>query len=309
MDSDFIPCTLRTLPAHLTLEAAATAKWQNPANAPLMSFPGILGAVAAAAGVRFEDERAQEPGPTPAQIAMITSRWWSNGGVALTVSFMEQQPADLRRRILEHMNSWQQSANVKFSETAQGGQVRISLGGGGYWSYLGTDILHIPASEQTMNLEGFTMNSSESEFRRVIRHETGHTLGSPHEHMRKQLVSRLDRNKTINYFRQMAGWSQQTTIQQVLTPLDDSLLTETPLADQDSIMCYQLPAQITIDGQPIRGGTDINALDFEFMGKLYPRPVQPPPPPPPTGGTVTLPGAGTYKIVTGGDGKAVLTFN
>jgi hypothetical protein len=77
--------------------------------------------------------------------------------------------------------------------------VRISRGGG-YWSYLGTDILLIPPSQQTMNLEGFTMNMPETEYRRVIRHEAGHTLGFPHEHMRKELIARIDREKAYDYF-------------------------------------------------------------------------------------------------------------
>ena len=53
-------------------------------------------------------------------------------------------------------------------------------------------------------------------------------------------------------------------------------------------MCYQLPGSITIDGQPIRGGVDIDALDGQYAGKLYPLVVQPPPPPPPGGNGVTL---------------------
>jgi hypothetical protein len=36
-------------------------------------------------------------------------------------------------------------------------------------------------------------------------------------------------------------------------------------------MCYQLPATITKDGQPIRGGLDINASDARFAGIIYPK--------------------------------------
>ena len=41
--------------------------------------------------------------------------------------------------------------------------------------------------------------------------------------------------------------------------------------DQTSIMCYQLPGSITKDGQPILGGTDINATDATFAGGIYPK--------------------------------------
>jgi hypothetical protein len=57
---------------------------------------------------------------------------------------------------------------------------------------------------------------------------------------------------------------------QVLTPLDQNSIIGTP-ADQDSIMCYQLPGSITRDGDPISGGTDINATDAAFCARLYPK--------------------------------------
>jgi hypothetical protein len=156
--------------------------------------------------------------------------------------------------------------------------VRISRAAGGYWSYLGTDILHISTSRQTMNLEGFTMNTPESEFKRVIRHETGHTLGFPHEHMRREIVALIDREKAYDYFRRTQGWSQSMVDQQVLTPLDERSIFGTP-TDQTSIMCYQLPGSITKDGNPVLGGTDINPTDSSFAKRIYPVPVatlQPP---------------------------------
>jgi hypothetical protein len=42
--------------------------------------------------------------------------------------------------------------------------------------------------------------------------------------------------------------------------------------DETSIMCYQLPGSITRDGRPIIGGIDINASDFAFAGRIYPKP-------------------------------------
>ena len=63
----------------------------------------------------------------------------------------------------------------------------------------------IPAKAQTMNLEAFTMNTPESEFHRVVRHETGHTLGFPHEHMRKALVDKIDPQKALEFFGRTQG--------------------------------------------------------------------------------------------------------
>ena len=120
------------------------------------------------------------------------------------------------------------------------------------------------------------MMTPESEYHRVVRHETGHTLGFPHEHMRKELVELLDRDKTIAYFEQTQGWSKEEVIQQVLTPLEDATLTETAHADEHSIMCYQIPGSITRNGQPIIGGVDIDPFDYAFAARIYPKTGAPP---------------------------------
>lgn len=267
-------CIPKALPTHLQIDAAVRAISQNPANRPNM------------AGLRRL--LPSSPVMEPAHLALLTTKYWGAGGVKLTVGFMDQVGADLAQRIVSHMNAWAKYCNATFRliSQASSAQVRVSLAKGGYWSYLGTDILSSPRNQQTMNLEGFTMNMPESEFVRVIRHETGHTLGFPHEHLRRELVARLDPQKTIAYFQRTQGWSSQEVQAQVLTPLDESSLMGTPHADSSSIMCYQLPAQITVDGQPIIGGTDIDDNDKGFAAKIYPLaapPVTPPPPPPPSG--------------------------
>src|SRR5207248_9208007 len=109
---------------------------------------------------------------------------------------------------------------------------------------LGTDILHVPTNRPTMCLQGFTMSTPESEFQRVVRHQTGHTLGFPHEHMRKALIERIDREKAYQYFLTTLGWDRPTVDAQVLAPLDERSIMGTP-PDQTSIRSWQLPASIT----------------------------------------------------------------
>jgi len=246
----------RQLPERLLIEAAQTATRINPAN-------GLN--IAAMAGQGLSNDVMD-----PLRIAVLTAKYWGPQPRQLTVSFMDTTSPDLRARIIGHLNAWNRWGSISFVETRGTGQVRISLGGGGYWSYLGTDILHIPRNQQTMNLEGFTMNTRDDEYRRVIRHEAGHTLGFPHEHMRRELIARIDRERAYDYFWRTQRWNRTMVDQQVLTPLDDRSIMATP-ADQDSIMCYQLPGSSTRDGRPIRGGTDINASDGAFCGRIYPR--------------------------------------
>jgi hypothetical protein len=250
-------CTPKSLPTDKLIHAARIAVDINPVNhAPLERLMAVM------PGFVFQ----------PQHIAVVTTKYWHTNGVRLTVGFLDNPPADLRARILSHMNAWSTRLNVSFVESNIEAKVRISRDREGYWSYLGTDILSIAAGQPTMNLQGFTMKTPESEFRRVVRHETGHTIGCPHEHMRGELVARIDRDKAIEYFGATQGWTPQEVEQQVLTPLEEKSLWGTGHADPDSIMCYQIPGSLTVDGAPIIGGTDIDASDYDFMAKVYPKP-------------------------------------
>jgi hypothetical protein len=257
-----IACAPRYLPRQEWPRAATNAIAVNPENRP----PG------------FEMDEVPA-GSDGERLALDVTRYWGRQGVHLTVGFLDKPDLALRNRILSHLNAWGETANVVFVESAAEPQVRIARwnskeaapGQDGYWSYLGTDILLIHPDRPTMNLEAFTMQTLDSEFHRVVRHEAGHTLGFPHEHMRKALVNRLSRQKVIDAYMKSQGWTQQEVIDQILTPLEESSLLGTP-AQSNSIMCYEIDGQLTLDGEPIVGGTDITADDHAFAAQIYPKP-------------------------------------
>lgn len=256
--SERLVCTPKMLPREKWIEAARVATSINPVNHPPLEqltliMPGFTA--------------------TPERIAVVTTKYWQSKNVHLTVGFLDNPAADLRARILSHMNAWSKTADVQFVETDTDPQVRIArTPGGGYWSYVGTDIQTIPADQPTMNLDSFTMETLESEYHRVVRHETGHTMGFPHEHMRRELVDLIDPEKAIIYFTATQGWSADMVRQQVLTPLDEGSLWGTAHDDPDSIMCYQIPGSITKNGEPIVGGIDIDDTDYKYAAIFYPKP-------------------------------------
>src|SRR5262249_4619270 len=182
-----VACVPRPLPRQQWPEAARNAIQVNPDNRP----PDL-------------DESTLRPGGEGERLALDITRYWGKGGVHLTVGFIDTPDTALRKRILAHLNAWSKTANVNFVQTDVDPQVRIarwtaadSPGDQGYWSNLGTDVLLIARDRPTMNLEAFTMSTPDPEFYRVVRHEAGHTLGFPHEHMRKAIVERLNREKVI----------------------------------------------------------------------------------------------------------------
>ena len=251
---EYLVCTPKRLPKNMWISAARAAREIHP---PLHRLRSIMPGFA----------------PTKQRIAVVTTKYWGAKGVRLTVGFLDSPPRDLRARILAHMNAWAPKVNVSFTESRAEPQVRIArIPNDGYWSYVGTDILSIEADVPTMNLEGFTMQTPDEEFHRVVRHETGHTIGCPHEHMRKALVDKIDQAKAIRFFGRTQGWTPAEVRQQVLTPIEESSLLGSDDPDPKSIMCYQIPGSITKNGKPIIGGLDIDKFDYVFMAKLYPPP-------------------------------------
>lgn len=205
-------------------------------------------------------------------LAALRGFQWPNGSV-LRVVFMESVKPELRALIVSHMNAWnRRGTNIRFVESVDNPQIRVTLArGAGLWSYVGRDCLYIPKGEPTMALEGMSMRTSAAEMTRVIRHEAGHALGMVHEHLRKEIVERLDPAKVIAYFVKWQGWDRQTVIDNVLTPLRQSDLISTRLPEPTSIMAYSIPASLTKDGRPIPGGSDITTLDARFAASIYPR--------------------------------------
>ena len=261
--SSIIVCKTRLLTPEQAKTALRRGIEVNPANAP-----------GASPAFREAHQGGRRGGR---RLALLTQRRWPASGVDLTVQFLDMPSTALRKRLLSHMNAWGEFANVLFRETREIGMVRVSRvnrppNDAGFWSYLGTEILGIEPDLATMNLEGFTMRNSEAEFRRVVRHEAGHTLGFEHEHMRAELVGRIDRKKAIAYYKKSDNWDPDDVDEQVLTPLSARSLTATTESDPTSIMCYQIPAKVTKDGTEISGGTDINPKDHAFAARIYPKP-------------------------------------
>ncbi|KAF4957875.1 hypothetical protein FSARC_11171 [Fusarium sarcochroum] len=257
-DKASVLCTIKLLERSEWEPAAARAIEENPSNAPMVQM--------------LTQAIASDNVIPPAHLALLTAKYWRTGGVRLTVSFLDDPPADLRARILSHMNAWSIYANVEFVQVASDGQVRIARKkNDGHWSYLGTDVLSVDKSNPTMNLDSFTMDTPEKEFRRVVRHETGHTLGFPHEHMTKDIVQRIDERKAIDFYEVNQGWPAAEIYRQILTPSKSSALIATATPDPTSIMCYDLPAEIMKDGVAVPGGIDINATDGKLVGRIYPK--------------------------------------
>jgi intein/homing endonuclease len=173
-------CRIASVPASLKGAAVRTAAEINPANPPRVGrLASIVTALAAYAGKTFDFDGAMAEVSKPQHISALSEKYFGPGGVKLTVGFMENTVDELKQKILHYMMRWAEYCNVQFTlAPVADADVRISRGPGGYYSYLGTDIKHIPKRQQTMNLEGFVLKTPDSEYERVVCHETGHCLAA-----------------------------------------------------------------------------------------------------------------------------------
>jgi hypothetical protein len=288
----FVPCRIVDVPTHLVFHAAELAIAHNPANRPPR-----LGMLLAEAG--------PIPLASPAVIAyraaVQTSRYWGPGGCAdVPVFFLESTSQALADKILAHANLiGARGANVQFRQTQNVGDSRIRLSrepGNGYASFQGTDNQLAGPHDATMWLDSFTLQTIDSEYVRVVPHEFLHFCGFIHELFRQSLQDRIDPAKAIPYYMQWQGWTEQMVRDQVIHTLAESELMTVGAAEDESAMCYPVPAACCRDGKGIPGGTHLTDRDYAVILRAYPpagRPVPlppvPPPPPSPTGDLHPLP--------------------
>jgi hypothetical protein len=100
-DDSVSGCRIKALPARLHEKAAQVAAQINSVNAPLAEpLPG---------GVLVDSSL---------RLTLTTAKYWGSSPFQLSVSFMENTPADLRARIVSHLNAWTATTGVSFAETS-----------------------------------------------------------------------------------------------------------------------------------------------------------------------------------------------
>lgn len=247
---DFAACVPRVVPASMLEKVSRAAIEKNSANDQWTLTAG------------------SPDGDVAPAITLRPSFYWGSNERKLGVTFLDNLSQGLRTKILSHMNAWK--CGIKFGESRDG-VVRITTGDPrGHWSWIGTQILNVRPGSPTMSLKGFNENTPDSEFFRVVRHETGHTLGFDHEQLLPDFVRRINPAAAYDFYRRTQGWDKPTVDRNVLTPISESDSLHTS-PDQLSVMCYQIPGSITFDGRSILGGTDINDKDRTFAQAIYPQ--------------------------------------
>jgi hypothetical protein len=218
-----------------------------------------------ALGIREPDDRK----PTSEQIAS-SNKLWPNGS-AVVVGFMCGE-ATLQWKVAKVASEWAKYANLRFvfGEAAEAA-IRISFGGAGTWSYVGTDALSVPNDRPTIELGWLTSETNDEEIRRVVLHEFGHALGLVHEHQIATAEIAWDETAVYN---DLTGPPNNWTRQQIDVAMFQRYSSDYyPIEkkfDPKSIMMFPVPKNWTSGTSLSELNMELSDGDKDFVHKLYP---------------------------------------
>ncbi|GAA1165249.1 hypothetical protein F4556_006839 [Kitasatospora gansuensis] len=162
--------------------------------------------------------------------------------------------------------------DFKEVDDASEAEVRIAFADDGSWSYVGRDVLTIGVHEPTMNF-GWDLTTPWG--RATARHETGHTLGLPHEHQNPYAGIVWDEEAVYTSLgKPPNSWTREETFNNILRKLSKQEVTGSTW-DPESIMEYPFepglikePEKYAREG--IEGPLSLSAIDKDQVLHWYP---------------------------------------
>ncbi len=201
-------------------------------------------------------------------MAATSASLWQNGS-HITIKFLDGD-AYLQEKVKKYATEWTKYANINFDFIPFGtADIRISFRYSGSWSYVAKDALWArDQNTPTMNYGWFNHNTSEDEFKRVILHEFGHTLGLHHEHQHPKNNIIWNQAAVYEYYGRM-GWTRSKITEQVINKYNSGS-TNYGQYDPLSIMHYHIDKSLASNSQAVHSNIELSANDKEYIAKLYP---------------------------------------
>lgn len=194
-------------------------------------------------------------------------------GQTIRIKFLDNKP-EAQDIVKDCATEWMIYANIKFIfvQSNEDAEVRISFDSrGGYWSAIGTDCLKTDKNAATMNF-GIGMFYSYDNFRTSILHEFGHMLGLQHEHQNPNGGPAFNIPLVYAYYLREFGWTKKMVDEQIFAHYSTTQ-TNSSSYDKASIMHYDFPASLIINGISYERNHDLSATDKRIINQIYPFPT------------------------------------
>lgn len=190
--------------------------------------------------------------------------------IVIGVGFLDNPSSSWKRRVIERASVWTTANNGElgriiefdFETPRQKYNIRVRRSGittpARNNSRVGRSALNVTnQNQETMNI--YNLES--------VTHEFGHALGLVHEHTNPGVTVTLLRNKTIRYYYDKYGWDANTTKVNLFNAGERCL--RDPTFNENSVMGYKIPAEITKEGIDLLPGKDITQRDLTCAVSLY----------------------------------------
>ncbi len=206
--------------------------------------------------------------------AIVLSKMWEPDSV-LKVRFLDGS-ATQQQKVEGAAKGWETYAGITFDfVTSDDEQIRVSFeADASSWSAVGTDALierYFPRYQPTMNFGWLKDNSDDEEVSRVVLHEFGHALGCIHEHQSPESGLRWNEAEVLRVFSGAPNfWTQDQIEHNVLMKYGNDNINATDF-DPDSIMLYEFPANLFLDGEGTKSNTQLSDNDKAFIASQYPK--------------------------------------
>jgi hypothetical protein len=102
----------------------------------------------------------------------------------------------------------------------------------------------------------------------TIIHEFSHALGMLHEHQNPKGGIKWDKPAVYAWAAETQGWDQQTTDENILSPLPINEISGSPY-DPKSIMAYFFPPELTLDGSSFTRNLRYSNTDYSWLAEKY----------------------------------------